>query len=181
MSDSPLLPSAPGFSPVLFFFFARPDGMLNLHTIHKHTQKRTQTQTSKYQMCSSTPSHQTSRGHGQLWLRKEENKQTSKKCHTQDTRAKNNIYCSVDHPPCFYRFQLTISVCSGSLKRCHVSHLWKGSKNAMLMGLLTDGVGHEAKDSLITDGGSGYIRWEDTSRKRVRKTEWEREALRMMT
>lgn len=51
----------------------------------------------------------------------------------------------------------------------------------MLMGLLTDGVGHEAKDRLITDGGSSYIRWEDTSRKRVRKTKCVREALRMMT
>lgn len=49
------------------------------------------------------------------------------------------------------------------------------------MSLLTDGVGHEAKDRLITDGGSSYIRWEDTSRKRVRKTKCEREALRMMT
>lgn len=62
-----------------------------------------------------------------------------------------------------------------------MSHLRKGSKNAMLMGLLTDGVRHEAKDRLITDGGSSYIRWEDTSRKRVRKTKCEREALRMMT
>lgn len=102
-------------SVLFFFFFAGPDGMLNLHTIHKHTQKHTQTQTSKYQMCSSTPSHQTSRGHGQLWLRKEENKQVRNA--TLKTHAKNNIYWSVDHPPCFYRFQLTISACSGSLKR----------------------------------------------------------------
>lgn len=36
---------------------------------------------------------------------------------TLKTHAKNNIYCSVDHPLCFYRFQLTISACSGSLKR----------------------------------------------------------------
>lgn len=36
---------------------------------------------------------------------------------TLKTHAKNNIYCSVDHPPCFHCFQLTISACSGSLKR----------------------------------------------------------------
>lgn len=36
---------------------------------------------------------------------------------TLKKHAKNNIYWSVDHPPCFYRFQLTISACSGSLKR----------------------------------------------------------------
>lgn len=46
-------------------------------------------------------------------------KQTNKQVRnaTLKTHAKNNIYCSVDHPPCFHRFQLTIPACSGSLKR----------------------------------------------------------------
>lgn len=35
--DSRLPLHTPGFS-LFFFFFARPDGMLNLHTIHTHTE-----------------------------------------------------------------------------------------------------------------------------------------------
>lgn len=103
---------------VLFFFFFSPGQMgcstytqsTNTHrSIHKHRHPSTR--------CA--PPLPRIRPPEVMVNCGSEKRKTNKQVRnaTLKTHAKNNIYCSVDHPPCFHCFQLTISACSGSLKR----------------------------------------------------------------